>query len=293
MSAFTVEPIKPAFGAVIRNFTVSGDVPKREFDALIEVFLDRHVLVIPSSGIEPAAQVAFSRLFGPLEIHAETRFVAKDHPEVIQIGNYSENGQPRAAFSLGVEQWHADSSYRPLPSIASLFYAEIAPPTGGDTLFADAVSAHAELPAATKARIEGLRAVHDYEYFDSWLGLINEGRPPYGEEKRRKFPPHVQPLVRTHPVTGVKSLLLCPAVISHIEGLSPAESRLILDALTAFATQDRFVYRHKWTQGDLVIWDNRCVLHTATWFDHKTYTRLMRRTTVTSDPAPAPKQAAA
>jgi taurine dioxygenase len=292
MPAFTVEPINPAFGAVIRDFTVSGDVPKREFDALVEVFLDRHVLVIPSTGINPADQVAFSRLFGPLEIHAETRFIAKDHPEVIQIGNFTENGQPRAAFSIGVEQWHADSSYRPAPSIASLFYAEIVPPAGADTLFADAVSAYAALPAATKARIEGLRAVHDYEYFDGWLGLINEGRPPYSDEKRRRFPPHSQPLVRTHPVTGVKSLLLCPAVISHIEGLSPGESRRILDALTAFTTQDRFVYRHKWTEGDLVIWDNRCTLHTATSFDHTKYTRLMRRTTVTS-PLPERDQAAA
>jgi taurine dioxygenase len=293
MSSFSVEHIKPSFGAVIRDFTVSGDVPKRDFATLMEVFLDRHVLVIPSSGIEPKDQVAFSRLFGPLEIHAETRFVLKDHPEVIRIGNATENGQPCAAFSVGVEQWHADSSYRPLPSVASLFYAEIIPPTGGDTMFADAVSAYEELPPATKVRIDDLRAVHDYEYFNAWLDLINEGRPPYSDEKRRKFPPHTQPLVRTHPVTGVKSLLLCPAVISHIEGLPPAESRLVLDALTAFATQDRYVYRHQWTKGDLVIWDNRCTLHTATSFEHTKYTRLMCRTTVTSPIGPGQNQTAA
>lgn len=287
MPAFAVEPIKPSFGAVIRDFTVTGNVPKPDFDALMEVFLDRHVLVIPSSGIEPADQVAFSRLFGPLEIHAETRFVHKDHPEVIRVGNATENGRPCAVFSIGVEQWHADSSYRPLPSIASLFYGEIVPPTGADTMFADAVAAYEDLPAATKARIEDLRAVHDYEYFDRWLGLINEGQPPYSNEKRQKFPPHIQPIVGSHPVTGVKSLLLCPAVISHIEGFSATESRLLLDALTAFATQDRYVYRHKWTTGDLVIWDNRCTLHTATSFEHQKFTRLMRRTTVTSPNAPS------
>ena len=82
-------------------------------------------------------------------------------------------------------------------------------------------------------------------------------------------------------------MLLCPAVISHIEGLSASESRLLLDALTAFATQDRYVYRHKWTKGDLVIWDNRCTLHTATSFEHQKFTRLMRRTTVTSPNAPS------
>ena len=282
MHAFSVEDIKPGFGAVIRDFTVSGDVSKRDLDALLEVFRDRHLLVIPSRGIEPAEQVAFSRLFGPLEIHAETRFVLKDHPEVIRIGNAVENGKPCAAFSIGVEQWHSDSSYRPAPSIASLFYAEIVPPSGGDTLFADAVTAYANLPAATKTRIEGLWAVHDYEYFDRWLGVVNEGRPLYSDEKRRKFPPRRQPIVRTHPATGVKSLLLCPAVISGIEGMAPSESRLLLDALTAFATQDLYVYRHRWTRGDLVIWDNLCTLHTATSFDHTRHTRLMRRTTVTS-----------
>jgi taurine dioxygenase len=282
MRAFSVEDIKPGFGAVIRDFTVSGNVRKQDFDALMEVFRDRRLLVIPSRGIEPAEQVAFSRLFGPLEVHAETRFILRDHPEVIRIGNAVENGKPCAAFSIGVEQWHSDSSYRPSPSIASLFYAEIVPPSGGDTLFADAVTAYANLPSAAKTRIDGLCAVHDYEYFDRWLGVINEGRPPYSDEKRRKFPPHRQPIVRTHPVTGVKSLLLCPAVISGIEGLAPSESRLLLDALTAFATQDRYVYRHRWTRGDLVIWDNLCTLHTATSFDHTRHTRLMRRTTVTS-----------
>jgi alpha-ketoglutarate-dependent taurine dioxygenase len=282
MPAFLVENIKPSFGSIVRDFAVSGDVSKRDFDALMEVFLDRHLLVIPTSGIEPLDQVAFSRLFGPLEIHAETRFILKDHPEVIRIGNATENGEPCAAFSIGVEQWHSDSSYRPSPSIASLFYAEIVPPTGGDTLFADAISAYEGLPSATKSRIDGLHAVHDYEYFDRWLKVINEGRPPYSDEKRRKFPPHSQPIVRVHPATGVKSLLVCPAVISHIEGMSPSESRLLLDALTAFATQDRYVYRHEWTVGDLVIWDNLCTLHTATSFDHTKHTRLMRRTTVTS-----------
>src|SRR5271156_3733154 len=158
MPRFEVEPITPSFGATIRNFVVSGDVASDEFDALIRVFHDRHVLVIPSSGISPKEQVAFSLLFGPLEIHAETRFVLKDHPEVTRIGNATENGKPCAAFAVGVEQWHADSSYRPLPSIASLFYGEIVPPIGGDTLFADAVSAYEELPAATKGRIEGLWA---------------------------------------------------------------------------------------------------------------------------------------
>lgn len=114
------------------------------------------------------------------------------------------------------------------------------------------------------------------------LGTFNAAGLCWTAFAARNFPSVAQPLVREHPVTGVKSLMLCPAVISHIEGLSPGESRLILDALTAFATQDQYVYRHKWTKGDLVIWDNRCTLHTATSFEHRSYTRLMRRTTVTS-----------
>lgn len=279
---FTVENITPDFGAVIHGLRVDGDIDADTFAALNDVFLDRHVLVIPTGGLTPADQVAFSRRFGPLEIHAETQFVHRDFPEIFQVGNATEDGRPVAAFSIGVEQWHADSSYRPKLSVGSLFYAEIVPPEGGDTLFCDTVSAWRDLPEETRARVEGLIAVHDFEYLDRWLGLINPHRRPYTDQKRRDFPPQQKPLVRSHPVTGVKSLLLCPAVISHIEGMPPAEGRCILDALTAFATQDRYVYRHRWRTGDLVIWDNRCVLHTASTFDHTKYTRLMRRTTITS-----------
>ncbi|WP_108662882.1 TauD/TfdA dioxygenase family protein [Acuticoccus kandeliae] len=281
--SLVIEDLMPTFGAVVRNANVSGSIAQDEFDQIVEVFHKKHLLVLPTSGVSPTDQVAFSRLFGPLEIHAETRFVDPTHPEIIRIGNYRENGEPKAAFSVGVEQWHADSSYRPLMSVGSLFYGEIVPPEGGDTLFADATTAYEELPAGTKERIKDLFAVHDYEYFDRWLNLVNEGRRPYTDEMRAKFPPHRQPLVRTHPVTGERSLLLCPAVISHLEGLPAEESRLIIDALISFATQDRYVYRHKWTEGDLVIWDNRAVLHTASSFDATRYTRLMRRTTITSE----------
>jgi taurine dioxygenase len=131
-----------------------------------------------------------------------------------------------------------------------------------------------------KRRIDGLRAVHSLETLHEWGRRHNPGRAPMSAEKKAAWPPFSQPLVRTHPVTGAKSLYLCPAVISHVESMDADEGRALIEELTAHVSQPRYVYAHKWQKGDLVIWDNRAVLHTASLFDHTRYQRLMYRTTV-------------
>jgi taurine dioxygenase len=186
----------------------------------------------------------------------------------------------KASFSRGVEQWHADSSYCETPSDASLFYGEIVPDEGGETLFADATGAWRSLDPALRQRIEGLRAVHSLETLRQWGQRQNPDRPTDTPAQVAKFPPVAQPLVRTHPATGAKSLYVCPAVISHIEGMEPAEGAALIEELIRHASQPSFVYSHRWHRGDLVMWDNRAVLHTASLFDHTKYQRLMYRTTV-------------
>lgn len=271
--------IAPTFGAEIRNVPIRGDIDAAALQSFIDALHSHRILLVAQIALDPADLVAFSKRLGPLEIHASVENTLPTHPEVFCVGNVERDGM-KASFSRGVEQWHADSSYRAVPSDASLFYGEVVPPEGGETWFADATAAYEELDADTKRRIEGLRAVHSLETLHEWNRRHTPGRAPFSAEKRAAWPPMSQPLVRTHPVTGARSLYLCPAVISHIEGMGVAEGRALLDDLIAHATQPHLVYCHRWRRGDLVIWDNRAVLHTASLFDHTRYQRLMYRTTV-------------
>jgi taurine dioxygenase len=274
-----LRPLGATFGAEVTGLPVRGDVDEARFAAFMQALHRHGVLLLRGIPRDDAAQVAFSRRMGELEIHASP-FTLADHPEVFCVGNYEENGVPKANFATGVEQWHADSSFRAVPSAASLFYGAICPPEGGETWFLDAATAYEELPAPLKARIEGLVGIHDLATLSAWNQRHTPGRPGISEETRRKFPPQPQPLVQAHPVTGRRSLFVCPAVISHIEGMSPEASAALVEELMAHATQERYIYRHRWREGDLVVWDNRSTLHTATLFDHTKHVRLMLRTTV-------------
>jgi taurine dioxygenase len=268
-----------SFGAELPGWRIAGDVPEIAMDGFRAALHRHRILLVRSVPNDPGALVAFSGRLGPLELHSASTATHPVHPEVFCVGNYEADGI-RANFARGVEQWHADSSFRAVPSAASLFYGAIVPPVGGETWFLDATAAWMALPAAMQARIEGLTAIHDIATLHAWNSRHTPGRPPLSEETRRRFPPQPQPLVRVHPVTGARSLFLCPAVISHIEGMSLAASAALIETLMAHATEERFLYRHVWQPGDLVAWDNRAVLHTATLFDHTKYTRLMFRTTI-------------
>lgn len=274
----TVRQIGPTFGAEVRGMPIHGDVSRELLTQFVSLLHRYRVLIVPELALDPGDLVAFSRRFGPLEIHSRFENTLPAHREVFCVGNVERDGM-KASFSRGVEQWHADSSYRAEPSDASLFYGEIVPPEGGDTLFADATAAYRTLDPETRQRIDGLYAVHSLETLRLWGQRQNPDRSPE-RTQHTEFPPARQPLVRVHPVTGARSLYLCPAVISHIEGLSKAEGAALIERLAEHATQPRFVYCHRWQKGDLVMWDNRAVLHTASLFDHTRYQRLMYRTTV-------------
>jgi taurine dioxygenase len=275
----TVRQIGPTFGAEVSGMPIHGDVSPELLTQFIS-FLHRYrVLIVPGLDLTPGDLVAFSRRLGPLEIHSRFENTLPAHREVFCVGNVERDGM-KASFNRGVEQWHGDSSYREIPSDASLFYAEIVPDEGGDTLFADATAACRTLEPAMQRRIEGLYGVHSLETLRQWGLRHNPDRGQDVDNQSAEYPPVRQPLVRTHPATGSKSLYVCPAVISHIEGIDPDGSAALIETLIAHVTQTRFVYVHRWQKGDLVIWDNRAVLHTASLFDHTKYQRLMYRTTV-------------
>ncbi len=277
--AVTVRPVAATFGAEVTGIPIAGNVAPETLARFVDLLHEHRLLVVPEIALEPGEQVAFSRRLGPLELHASQTATLPSHPEVFCVGNYDRDGI-KANFARGVEQWHADSSFRLVPSDASLFYGVIVPPEGGETNFLDATAAWEDLDPAMQRRVQGLRAVHSLETLHDWNNRHNPGRAPFSEEMRRQWPPVSQPLVSTHPVTRRRSLYLCPAVISHIEGMDPDVGRALIDELMAHANQPRYVYNHRWRKGDLVIWDNRAVLHTASLFDHTRFERLMFRTTV-------------
>ena len=239
------------------------------------------MLIVPEVEVDAGDLVAFSRRFGPLEIHSRFENTLPSHREIFCVGNVERDGM-KASFNRGVEQWHGDSSYREVPSDASLFHARDRSARGRRYVVRQMPpAAWRTLDPVVRRRVEGLYAVHSLETLRQWgLRCTIPSASTGVDRQSAEYPPMRQPLVRTHPVTGAKSLYVCPAVISHIEGMDSDASAKLIETLTMHATQSRFVYCHHWHEGDLVMWDNRAVLHTASLFDHTRYQRLMYRTTI-------------
>jgi alpha-ketoglutarate-dependent 2,4-dichlorophenoxyacetate dioxygenase len=180
-------------------------------------------------------------------------------------------------YQLANMLWHSDSSFKAVPSLCSLLSARIVPPEGGATEFASARAAYRSLPEALRRRAEDAVVVHDFAWSRDQI------RPGFfTAEERAVYPPVRHPLVRVNPVNGCRALFL-GAHASHVEGLPVEEGRALLQALLAHVTRPEFCYRHEWQEGDLVVWDNRCVLHRGTPYDTARHRRLMQRTTVSGD----------
>ena len=251
----------------------------------IRAALDAHsVLVFRGQRLDDERQIAFSERFGALEKTrsmnpaAGTVFARQSNLD-ITTGDVIPAEDRRMVYQLANMLWHSDSSFKPVPSLCSLLSARIVPPEGGATEFASARAAYPSLSAPLKARAAEATVVHDF----SWSR--DQVRPGFFTDKERaEYPPVRHPLVRTHPVNGAKSLFL-GAHASHVVGLPVDEGRALLAELLAHVTQPQFVHRHEWREGELVIWDNRCVLHRATPFDAVKFKRFMQRTTVSGDPA--------
>jgi len=194
------------------------------------------------------------------------------------ISNVEVNGMPIGALGAGEAEWHTDMSYTPVPPSASLLYALEVPREGGDTSFCNMYRAYEDLDPAVRARIEQGRTTHDSTYTSAG-GLRKGGRPVTDV---REAPGARHPLVRIHPVTGRRALFLGRRRNGYIEGLPIAESEQLLDLLWAHSTQPQYTFSHHWRKGDLLLWDNRCVMHRRDPFDPNTR-RVMHRTQVKGD----------
>jgi alpha-ketoglutarate-dependent 2,4-dichlorophenoxyacetate dioxygenase len=281
-----IRQIHPVFVGEVSGIDITRPLSPEEV-AAVEAGMDRYaVLVFRGQTVTDEQQMAFTRHFGALE-NARGGNITRPEDKRLRDGmndvsNLGRDGRPldrdsrQRLFNLGNMLWHSDSSFRAVPAKYSLLSARVVNPVGGNTQFADMRAAYDALDAATKTQIEDLVCEHSLMYSRGSLGMLD-----YSEEERAMFRPVRQRLVRTHPVTGRKSLYLS----SHagaVLGMPMPEARILLRDLTEHATQPRFVYVHTWRPWDLVIWDNRQTMHRARRYD-ESQPRDMRRTTVGGD----------
>ena len=268
-AAFTIEPLSPVLGAAITGLDLRQPLDERTKRGVYDAFVRFHVLCFRDQHLDPEQQVDFTAQFGTLERHM-ARNRGPVHPLVNIVSNLGADGKPSG--KVGSTGWHSDKSFRPEPSLATILHAQIMPPEGGETCFANMIAAHDALPEAEKAELAGVRIVHSWEQSRARLGLTAT------PEEIADAPPLTHPLVRTIPETGAKALFMGEHA-SHIEFRPMEEGRALLDRLTAHAIEERFVYRHKWRAGDVLMWDNRCLLHRANPnFDAARFPRVLHRT---------------
>jgi alpha-ketoglutarate-dependent 2,4-dichlorophenoxyacetate dioxygenase len=277
-SRVRITPLHPLFVAEVTGIDCSVPISRDDFRVIWDAFNEHQILVFRDQAFDDESQIAFSRMFGELE-----KMVA--HPgndwnpgHISVMTNLGKDDSllplehPAMIHRMRNEAWHSDSSFKPVPALASLLSARIVPPVGGNTDFASARAAYDALPDRRKAALEGLIAIHRITHPD-----IENDRGYADEDKKRHTVTH--PVIRANPVNGRKALYV-GAHAQEIVGLPAEDGRTLLDDLTAFCTQPQFVYSHPWRDGDAVMWDNRCTLHRATTFDRTKYRRKLHRTTI-------------
>ncbi|MEZ4332209.1 MAG: TauD/TfdA family dioxygenase [Myxococcota bacterium] len=277
---FRLEPLPASFGARVEGLRLA-DLDETTFAALYDAWLEYALLVFPDQHLTNEEQVAFANRFGPPEF------------DLAPISNVLPDGALRdpakndeiLRILQGNQGWHADSTYVPVQAKAAVFTARVVPRHGGETEWADMRAAYDALDPALRARIAELAAYHSIVYSQARAGLGGPGEdsPFFNGYGFDGTPPQLRPLVKLHPETGRRSLLIGRHAHA-IPGLDPAESEKLLDELLAFACQPPRVYTHGWRTGDAVVWDNRCLLHRGRPWDLGE-ARVMVHARIKGDPA--------
>ena len=276
-----IHSVNKSIGAFVRN-TCLTKLSDEEFSKIEAAFNEYSVLIFESANLSREQHIAFSRRFGLLERTLSKR---TEQQEISLLSNVKPNGTVAAPtdnlglFLEGNRSWHSDSSFKPVGAKASMLRALEVPREGGDTEWIDMRKAWDTLPIDLQERVEGLTAIHSYEYSQGLVG----GIALLQKHERDLLPPVRQPLTKIHPDTGRKSLYL-GRHIECIEGLSQTDSAALLDLLTDHAENNSDIFRHRWRAGDIALWDNRCVMHRGhKWpFDQR---RVMERTTIAGEGA--------
>ena len=276
-----VEPLHPEFGARITGIDLKGALTPDVSEALHAAIDEYSLLVFPGQFLDDDGQLRVTRALGEPEPEHVTLGNTGRVVYFGTIGNVDPDGNKRGNadrkvfFQTGNNMWHSDSSFREVPSYVSIMSVHEVPDEGGETLFISQRAAYDRLPDERKAEIDPLIAVHDYVF--SRTKVHPEAVSP---SHAASLPPVRQKVVRTNPRTGRKNFY----VGSHakiIDGWEEAPSRDLIDGLLEEAIGEEHIYSHRWQPGELVVWDNRCLLHRGAGYDADKYRRYMRQTRVT------------
>ncbi len=273
--AIEIVPSGDALGAEVKGVDIASGLSDADIQQIKAAWREHLVVVIRDQAIDDPQLIAFTRRFGELDPPGPNPYggpIYPEHPELNIISNIVEDGRPIGNLGAGEAVWHADMTYLELPPMGAVLYAVELPPMGGDTQFANMYAAYDALPEKTKREIEGLRAVHDAAHNSA--GMLRKGYENIDDV--RQTPGARHPLVRTDRESGRRCLFLGRRPHSYVVGLEVPESEALLDRLWAHATQDRFVTTHSWRVGDVLMWNNRAVLHRRDAFDAVARRRLHR-----------------
>lgn len=269
-----VRKVAAACGAEIEGVDLSAPLDDAAFQAVHDALVRHEVIVFRDQDMSAEDQKAFGRRFGELTVHPFAPSAA-DAPELIVFDNDADNPP------WGTDVWHSDETFRAEPPMGTMLRALIVPEWGGDTLFASMSAAYDGLSDRMQQFISGLEAIHDFKPFRQLFDDDAESR-----EKLRSFedryPPATHPVVRTHPISGRKVLFVNPQFTLAIKGMDEVESRTLLALLFHQAEIPEYQYRHHWTPGTLVFWDNRSVQHYAI-HDYHPQRRKLERITIRGD----------
>ncbi|HKI74265.1 MAG TPA: TauD/TfdA family dioxygenase [Pseudomonadales bacterium] len=276
-TTFDVAPLPATFGAVVTGIRLA-DIDDATFSKLYGVWLEYALLIFPGQFLDRDSQVAFARRFGELEF------------DIAPISNVKKDGSVRADDNTddvikvlkGNMGWHADSTYMPVQAKGAVFTAHVVPPAGGETGWADMRAAYDALDASMKDTIDNLSAHHSLYYSQSKLGHVPAKGSAYSGYGFHDEDPPLRPLVKTHPETGRRSLLIGRHAYG-IPGMDEAGSGKLLSDLVTFACQPPRTWQHQWQPGDAVVWDNRCLLHQARPWD-MAEPRVMYHSRIAGDP---------
>ena len=273
--ALRSQPLEGGLGAEVLGLQVAA-IDDTVFPAVYAAFLQYQLLLFRNQSLPPADQVAFARRFGEVQLHVMDQYRASAYPELYTLSNLDAEGRPSGKHpDRGTLAWHTDGSWRRVTGQATMLYAEQMPRSGGGTWFADMYAAYDALDPVERARLAGLRAIHNLNFSRN----RRHGEEPMTEAQRQAVPPVAHPIIRIHPETGRKCVFLGDHA-ETVEGMDYAEGRAVIDALNERIVAAARLYRHAWRPGDFMVWDNRCLLHKAESYDTTREPRVIRRCTV-------------
>ena len=271
------KPLSPLFGIETSDVDLSQPLSDATFKELAQAFYAHQVLALRGQRISAAQFLAFARRIGPPQPHVIDQFHHPDDPNILILSNVKKDGKPTGLQDAG-SYFHTDYSYLQVPARATTLYSRVVPQVGGDTLFANQQAAYDDLPEAMKQRIDPLMGIHHYGNRNDLNEASRTVASVLSVEQKAKMPVITHRIARPHPITGRRALYAVSGSSFGIVGMPDDEAHDLLDELAAHSTQPKYQLRFKYGVGDIVVWDNAALLHSATLIDPNDARTLWRVT---------------